>query len=387
MYNFDKLPNRRRNSCKWECDSNVIPMWIADMDFEVAPKIKDALINRVNEATFGYHQINPEFFYSFINFNKRHHNIEYKYEDIIYSTGAVPAISSIVRKLTSPAEKVILLTPVYNIFFNSIYNNGRYILESKLDYNKENNTYSIDFSDLEEKMSDKQTTMMIFCNPHNPIGHIWSKEELEKVLTLARKYNITIISDEVHAELTTMYHEYIPFLSITNENDRVIAIESAGKTYNLAGLQAAYVIVPNKDLHHKVNRGLNTDEVAEGNVFYSDAYIAAFNECDDWLLELREYLTKNREYAYSYIESNSKAKVVRGDATYLLWVDLSYYTDNTKELCEYLKTKFGLWITEGEEYGQSGKTFVRINIATSFELVKEGLNRLILGLNSWNLEK
>ena len=184
-YDFDNVPSRFNiNSLKWDCKDDELPMWVADMDFSVAPKIKEALLKRVNEGTFGYSISSDEFFDSFIRFNLIRHNIKYEKEDIIMSIGAVPAISSMVRKITTPAEKVVLLTPVYNIFFNSIYNNGRYILESNLLYNPKTQEYSIDFSDLEIKLSDPQTSLLILCNPHNPIGKIWSEEELLKILEL-----------------------------------------------------------------------------------------------------------------------------------------------------------------------------------------------------------
>lgn len=379
-YDFDNVPSRFNiNSLKWDCKDDELPMWVADMDFSVAPKIKEALLKRVNEGTFGYSISSDEFFDSFIRFNLIRHNIKYEKEDIIMSTGAVPAISSMVRKITTPAEKVVLLTPVYNIFFNSIYNNGRYILESNLLYNPKTQEYSIDFSDLEIKLSDPQTSLLILCNPHNPIGKIWSEEELLKILELTRKYNVKIISDELHCDIITPGLEYTPIQKLTNNNDNVISILSASKCFNLAGLQAAYVICKNKELNWKIKRGLNTDEVAEGNAFYNDAFIAAFDSID-WLDEMNAYVTINKRYAYEFLSKIKGVKPIKGDATYLLWVDIKDITNDSKKFVEFLREKTGLIITEGIEYGNSGEGFVRINLATSISNVIDGLNRFKTGV-------
>ena len=379
-YNFDNLPSRFNiNSLKWDVKNNELPMWVADMDFEVAPKIKEALLERVNKGTFGYSICGDEFYDSFINFMELRHNIKYKKEDIIMSTGAVPAISSMVRKLTTPAEKVVLMTPVYNIFFNSIFNNGRYIYESPLIYNRDNQEYSIDFKDLEDKLSDNQTTLLILCNPHNPVGKIWSKEELLKIIELARKYNVTIISDELHCDIVRPGLKYNPILSLTKEDDNVIAIMSASKCFNLAGLQAAYVVCPNKNLNWKVKRGLNTDEVAEGNAFYNDAFVAAFNSID-WLDEVNAYIELNKRYAYEFLSKIPGVKVIKGDATYLLWVDIKDITNDSLKFTTFLREKTGLYITEGIEYGNTGEGFVRINLATSLSNVIDGMNRFKMGI-------
>ena len=210
---------------------------------------------------------------------------------------------------------------------------------------------------------------------------------MEKILDLARKYNVTIISDELHAEIKTPGLKYSPMLSITNKSDKVISILSASKCFNLAGLQAAYVIIPNKELNWKVKRGLNTDEVAEGNCFFDDAYVAAFNSSEDWLDEMNAYVELNKRYAYEFLSKIDGIKPIKFDATYLLWVDISKVEKNSKKFCDFLRKNTGLFITPGIEYGSAGEGFVRINLATSKDIVFDGLNRFNIGIKLYNKAK
>lgn len=384
---FDNIPNRHNTfSLKWNVLENELPMWVADMDFETAPCIKNALIERAKHGIFGYSIIPDEFFESIIGWWQRRHNFTFEKDWMIFSTGVVPAISSIVRKLTTPAENVLIQSPVYNIFYNSIYNNGRCILSSDLVY--ENGEYHIDFADLEKKLSNPQTTLMILCNPHNPIGKIWSKEELAKIGYLCNKYNVTVISDEIHCDITNPGNQYIPFASV-NEVCRNISITcvAGSKIFNLGGLQSACVIVPNRFLKCKVERGLNTDEVAEPNAFAMAANIAGFNGADKWVDELNNYIYENKKIFYEYVKSNlPKLHIVQSKATYLLWVDVRKYTQNSVKLCEYIRSKTGLFVCEGSEYGVNGESFFRINLATSKDNVLDALERLKNGLDLFERE-
>lgn len=384
MHEFDVLPNRLGlNSEKWNVLESELPMWVADMDFDNAPAIKKALLDRVNLGAYGYSYPSDEYFNSFIRFYHDRHHVDYIKDDLIFATGVVPAISSIVRKLTTIGEKVIVMSPVYNVFYNSIVNNGRFILECPLKYDKINNSYSIDFDNFEKLASDNQASMIIFCNPQNPTGNIWSKEELKKVLDIAKKNNLIFISDEVHCDLTSPNKEYNPIFSICSPSDNVIALSSASKSFNLAGMPACYVIVKNKNLHYKAWRGINTDEVGEGNAFFDCAYVAAFNDSRDWLDDAREYIYQNKLYVYDFLEKNSKARVVRSDATYLIWVDLASYDIDSSIFCPFLREKTGLFVNPGFVYGGNSKSFVRINLATSRSNVVDGMNRLIKGLKLW----
>ena len=283
------------------------------------------------------------------------------------------------------AEKIVLLTPVYNLFFNSVVNNGRYVTECLLWY--ENGTYVIDFEDLEKKLSDPQTTMLIFCNPHNPVGKIWSRETMKKVGELCAKYHVLVVSDEIHCDLTEPGSSYIPFASVSETcRENSITCIAPTKSFNLAGLQTAAVAVPNDNLRHKVWRGLNTDEAAEPNAFAMTAAIAAWTQGGAWLDELRDYLFQNRREAGEYLQKQiPEVRLVSADATYLLWIDCRSITENAEELAEYIRQETGLYLCAGAEYGKAGEGFLRMNIACTRETMKEGLRRLKAGITQYVL--
>lgn len=376
-YDFDKLTNRRNTgSLKWDVSENELPMWVADMDFETAPEIIDALKERVNHGIFGYSILPNEWEDAYINWWKNRHNFVIEREWLTFCTGVVPAISSIVRKLTTPAENVVIQTPVYNIFFNSILNSGRNVLESPLVY--ENGEYHIDFNDLEEKLANPQTSLMILCNPHNPIGKIWDKDTLAKIGELCYKHNVVVVSDEIHCDITAPDREYIPFASVSDicKNNSVTCIAPT-KAFNIAGLQTAAVVVPNPNIHHKVWRGLNTDEVAEPNAFAVTATVAAFNNGGDWLNELNKYIDDNKKYVAKFIEENlSNLHVVPSEATYLLWLDCSNITDDANVLASDIRSYNGLYLSAGNQYGATGKNFLRLNTACQRSVLVKGMNRL-----------
>ena len=274
---FDKEIDRKNTgSMKWDVSEGELPMWVADMDFETAPEIIEAMIKRAKHGVFGYTLIQDDWYEAYQNWWKNRHQLEIKKEWLLFCTGVVPAISSIIRKMTTVAENVVVMTPVYNIFFNSILNNGRNVLESKLVY--KDGVYQIDFEDLEEKLANPQTSMLLLCNPHNPVGKIWDKDTLAKIGELCVKHHVLVLSDEIHCDITRPGKEYIPFASVSDScKYNSITCVAPTKTFNLAGIQTSAVIVPNETIRHKVNRGLNTDEVAEPNVFAAIAPVAAFN--------------------------------------------------------------------------------------------------------------
>ncbi|HJA81719.1 MAG TPA: pyridoxal phosphate-dependent aminotransferase [Candidatus Mediterraneibacter intestinipullorum] len=380
-YNFDLPVNRRGTySLKWDVPENELPMWVADMDFETAPEIREAIMRRASHGIFGYTAVPEEWYWAIGSWWQERYHFCMEKDWVIFCTGVVPAISSIVRKMTDVGEKIVLLTPVYNIFFNSIVNNGRYVIESALRY--ENGGYSIDLPDLEEKLADPQATMMIFCNPHNPIGKIWDRDTLEKVGELCEKYHVLVVSDEIHCDLTDPGREYLPFASVSEScrNNSITCIAPT-KTFNLAGLQTAAVVVPDGSLRHKVWRGLNTDEVAEPNVFAVTAAIAAWEKGAPWLEELRAYLFENKCAAAKFIQTQiPEVSLVRSEATYLLWLDCRKVTENDKKLAGFLRAETGLYLCAGSEYGKAGRGFLRMNIACTREVLEEGLTQLKRGI-------
>lgn len=376
-YNFDNAPDRRNTgSYKWDVKKTELPMWVADMDFETAPQIKEAFSKRIDHGVFGYQIVPDSWYQAYGDWWEKRHHFKIEKDWLVFCTGVVPAISSIVRKLTTPNEKVVILTPVYNIFFNSIVNNGARVLECPLVYEK--GEYSINWQDFEEKISDPQTSLLIWCNPHNPVGKIWDEAVMEKVGLLCKKYGVTVVSDEIHCDIVRPGKEYTPFASVS-ETCRSISISCVAptKTFNLAGLQTAAVFVPDPFLRHKVWRALNTDEVAEPNSFATLAAVTAFEKGEDWLEELCSYLFKNREYAEAFIGKEIPClKVIPADATYLLWIDISEIFKDGIEARDFIRETTGLYICEGNEYGTAGNNFIRMNIACPLERVKDGLNRL-----------
>lgn len=374
-YDFDTVINRRgTDSVKWDVAENELPMWVADMDFRVAPEIEKAIKKRIEHGVFGYSVIPDEWYKAYMNWWQNRHGVSFKREGLIFCTGVVPAISSIVRKLTTPNENVVIQTPVYNVFFNSIINNGCRVLESPLVYDRKSSSYSMDLKDLEAKLSDPQTTLMILCNPHNPVGKIWDKITLEKIGRLAKKHNVTVISDEIHCDITEPGKNYVPFASVSDICREIsITCIAPTKAFNMAGMQSAAVYAENPVLHHKVWRALNTDEIAEPNSFACISAVTAFNEGAGWLDAMRKYVSENRKRVYEFIEKEiPEISVVKSNATYLLWLDISKTGLSAAEIRE----NTGLFLTDGSVYGDCGKNFLRMNIACPKTTLEDGLQRL-----------
>ena len=383
-YDFDTPINRRgTDSIKWDVAENELPMWVADMDFSAAPEIRAALQQRLDHGVFGYADVTDAWYAAYIGWWQRRHSFTMEKDWLVFCTGVVPALSSIVRKLTTPNENVLIQTPVYNIFFNSILNNGCRVLESPLVY--QNGNYSVDFEDLEEKLSDPQTTLMVLCNPHNPVGKIWERETLAEIGALCKKHHVTVISDEIHCDITVPGREYVPFASVSDVCREVsITCIAPTKAFNLAGMQTAAVCVPDPTLRHKVWRGLNTDEVAEPNAFATAAAIAAFGEGAPWLDELREYLAGNRAYAAEYIKAHlPQVHLVPGEATYLLWLDISAISEDSCAFAAFLRRETGLYVSAGAAYGKAGDGFLRVNVACPRAYVEDGMQRLKAGVEAY----
>ena len=376
-YDFDTVNDRRSEfSMKWDVNDGELPMWVADMDFKTAPEITEAIVKRAEHGIFGYTDVPARWKNAVISWYKKRHSLTIEYDSLMFSTGVVAAISSIVRKLTTPNENVVLLTPIYNIFFNSIINNGCRALECPLIYDGEK--YEINWTDFEEKLSDKQTTLFILCNPHNPTGVIWDRETLAKIGALCKKYHVTVISDEIHCDISDPGYDYVPFASVNDEcKYNSITCIAPTKTFNLAGLQTSAVYVPDEYLFHKVWRALNTDEVAEPNVFAMTASIAAYEHGEKWLDELREYLYLNKKAVRGFIEKNiPEINIVNSHATYLLWLDCSKICENTDALADDIRAKTGLYLSKGSAFGKGGEAFLRMNTACPKRTIDDGLGRL-----------
>lgn len=380
-------PNRRGSgSYKWDdTDSqDIIPLWVADMDFQTAPCIIDALQRRVKHGVFGYTLVGQEYYDALCGWFSNRHGYEIDRRQVIYVPGVVPAISAIIKALTRPGDKVILQTPVYNCFFSSIRNNGCQFSDATLkrrEISEHEFTYDMDFDLLEQAAADPSAKLLLLCNPHNPAGRLWTREELTRVADICRRHNVLVVSDEIHCELTAPGTDYVPYATVDSE---AIVCVSPSKAFNTAGLQIANIVCPNDRIRRAVDRAVNINEVCDVNPFGVEGLKAAYStEGAEWLDGLRCYLFDNYKFAKDFLEEQwIECKIARLEATYLMWVDVSPTVNRlgitTMGFEEHLKEKAKVWINAGEMYGQGG--FIRINLACPRERLAEGLRRLVSGI-------
>lgn len=378
-YDFDEIiPRRGTNSYKWDSagDADVLPMWVADMDFRTAPPVVEALRKRVEHGIFGYVRVPDAYYAAVTNWFARRHDWQIEKEWIIYTTGVVPALSAVIKALTVPGDKVMVQTPVYNCFFSSIRNNGCGMITNPLIYR--NGTYQINFADLEQKAADPNVKVLLLCNPHNPAGRVWTKQELTRIGDICIRNNVWVVADEIHCELVFPGHTYIPFASISQEFlMHSVTCTSPSKAFNLAGLQIANIISADTDIRTKIDKAINVNEVCDVNPFGVEALMAAYNDSEEWLEELKQYLFDNYNYLRAYFsEYLPEFPVSMLEGTYLVWVDCSVLNQSSDEIVKTLLEKEKLWVNEGSLYGETGEEFIRINIACPRQQLIEGLNRL-----------
>lgn len=383
-YDFDRVTDRRgTGSAKWDISRDELPMWVADMDFQTAPEIISALNERAENGIFGYGVVPPEWGEALCAWWRQRHHTELEPDWLLFSTGVMPSVSAAIRRLTAVGEKVLLQTPVYSAFFGAILSNGRRVAENPLIY--EDGEYRIDFEDLDRKLADPQTTLMLLCSPHNPIGKIWDRETLARVGELCLKHRVPLVSDEIHCDLTDPGFEFVPFSSLPERlTANSISCVAPTKTFNLAGLQTSAVIVPDPALRERISRQLKTDHAAEPGSFAIVAAVAAYTEGGPWLDALRDYLAGNKAVAREFIARElPEVGVSQARATYLLWLDCGAFTESSRELADFLRRETGLWLNPGDIYGISGGRFLRINIACPRGVLMDGLERLKRGLSAY----
>lgn len=378
---FDTAPDRRGSgSYKWDSEAgagDVVPLWVADMDFKTAPVVIEALRRRVEHGVFGYTLVDDEYYAALNGWFAERHGYTIDTRQVIYTSGVVPALSAIIKALTKPGEGVIVQTPVYNCFFSSIRNNGCRIVESPLireEISGDTFTYRMDFEDLERKAADPANTMLLLCNPHNPAGRIWNRDELKQVAGICRSNGVRVVSDEIHCELAMPGLEYTPYGTI--DPTGVICL-SPSKAFNTAGLQIANIVCPDDSVRRAVDRAININEVCDVNPFGVVALKAAYSpEGAAWLNALRGYLADNYRLTRDIISNELPGcPMALLEATYLPWIDVSSLSVPTEELEERLIREAGVWVNCGEMYGSGG--FIRLNIACPRERLREGLRRLV----------
>lgn len=377
-YDFDEQVLRRgTDSYKWDsaADADVLPMWVADMDFRTAPVIVEALRRRVEHAIFGYTRVPDSYYDAVIDWFCRRHGWTIDREWIIYTSGVVPAVSAVIKALTVPGDKVLVQTPVYNCFFSSIRNNGCEMVSSPLVY--ADHTYTIDYEDLEGKAADPKVKVMLLCNPHNPAGRVWQREELERIGDICLRHDVTVVSDEIHCELVFPGYRYTPFASISEEFLRhSVTCVSPSKAFNMAGLQIANIVCADASVRVRIDRAINDNEVCDVNPFGVIATQAAYREGADWLDQLIEYLYGNYRYMQDFCREHlPQFALTRLEGTYLVWMDCHSLGMESAALEERLLSETKLWLNAGTMYGPEGEGFMRWNIACPRAVLKEGLER------------
>ena len=385
-YDFSRPTERRgTDSYKWDSapEADIIPLWVADMDFETFPGITEALQRRVAHGIFGYTRVPEAYYEAVCNWFGKHHGWHINREDIIYTSGVVPAVSAVIKALTLPGDQVIVQGPVYNCFFSSIRNNGCETVSNSLIYNKEKLRYEIDFDDLERKLAHERARLLLLCNPHNPGGRVWTRDELTRMAELCRKYGVRVVSDEIHCELTLYDNEYVPFGSLPDElSHGSITCCSPSKAFNTAGLQIANIVCRDAEVRNRIDRAININEVCDVNPFGVIALQAAYSdEGYEWLTQLRKYISANYDLLLErFARELPKCKVMRMEGTYLAWIDCSELHIPSDEIEEMLMHENKVWVNAGSMYGTEGAAFIRINMACTSELLNEGITRIVNGL-------
>ena len=351
-------------------------MWVADMDFRTAPAIIEALEKRVKHGIFGYVKAPETYYASIIGWFQRRHGLTIEKEWILHTTGVVPALSVIVKSLTAQGDKILIQTPVYNCFFSVVRNNGREIVTNSLIY--ENGTYHMDFGDLEKKAADPQVKLLLLCNPHNPAGRVWTRQELLRLGEICLRNNVRIIADEIHCELVAPGHKYLPFASLSGEFlQHSVTCTSPSKAFNLAGLQVANIFAADEETRNKINQTLKADELAALNSFAAESLIAAYDNGEEWLDELNRYIHDNYLYLKDFLHRHlPRLTALPLEGTYLAWIDCSATGQTSGEIARRLLEKEKLWINPGSMYGTEGDNFIRLNIACPRTLLTEGLEKI-----------
>lgn len=385
-YHFDEIIERRNTGCvKWDekTDSNIIPLWVADMDFAVAPAIQEAIKRRAQHPVFGYTHVQDDYYESVISWFKRRHQWHIQREWILYTTGVVPAMSVAIKALTMPGEKVLILSPDYNCFFSSIRNNGCEVSECVLTPLTPHSSlhtphFEVDWDDFESLCADEKTTVFLLCNPHNPTGRVWTREELQRMADICHRHHVRIVSDEIHCELIMPGHTFVPMGTVAPD---AIILNSPSKSFNIAGLQMANIICQDAETRRRLDRAININEVCDVNPFAPEAVKAAYNDSEDWIDALNLYLWDNYRALCDFAAHHlPQWRVMPLEGTYLVWVDVSAAIvpgGSATVYCDHLLQQTGVWLNPGTMYGPvSGEGYLRINIACPRSLLMEALERI-----------
>ena len=379
MYNFDKIVNRRNTDCvKWnnEIPEDVLPMFIADMDFEVLPEIVDALQKRVDQHIYGYTVLTPAYKNAVVSWMKTRHNWEIQPEWIVPIFGVVPALNASVQAYTQVGDAVLITPPVYGPFSRSVENNGRRLVKSSLINN--NGHYTIDFKDFEEKIVNENVKMFILCSPHNPVGRVWTKDELTKIIDICVKHEVMIISDEIHQDFVYKPNKHVPTASINKDASKyIVTCTAPSKTFNLAGLQTSNIIIEDQEKREQFEAILGNLGVHGVNMMGASTCEAAYTHGALWVDEMTDYLSDTMNYAYDYVTKNiPNVTMTKPEGLYLAWFDFSKLGMTNEVVEEFLQNKVKVKPNAGTFFGQEGECFARINFGCPRSYVEEFLRRL-----------
>jgi len=381
-YNFDEIVERIGTDCvKWDIRNvifgteDVLPMWVADMDFKSPDFVADAIRKRAEYEIYGYSIRSENYYNSIISWVKKRHNWEIKKDWILFSPGVVPGLNATILALTQPGDKIIIQPPVYFPFFSVVLDQGRQLVQNPL--KEENGSYKMDFDDLKKKI-DKRCKMIVISNPHNPTGNVWSADGLREMAEICLKNNILILSDEIHCDLTFKQNIYTPVASISEEiANQTITFIAASKTFNLAGLASSSIIVSNKQLNKTLETYIENLHLNRGNIFGTIASEAAYTFGENWLNQLLEYVQGNINYVDNFLKNEIPVvKMIKPEATYMIWLDFRELNLKNENLKNFVIQKAKLGLNHGTSFGIEGEGFQRINVACSRKIVEDAMNRL-----------
>ncbi len=382
MYNFDKVIDRRGTSCikhdgykMFEKAEDMISLWVADMDFETAPEIVDALKKRCEHSIFGYSMADKEYFDAVYGWYKNRFNYEIKEDWLVTSPGIVFALNNIIRALTNEGDAILIQRPVYYPFSNAINQNNRKLVNAPLTY--KDNKYSIDMCEFEKQIVDNKVKMFILCSPHNPVSRVWTKEELTTMGDICVKHNVIVVADEIHSDFVHK-RKHIMFPSLKKEfEDICVTCTSPSKTFNLAGLQISNLFIANKEMKEKVENAFSVSGYGEPNIFGLTAVKAAYTKGEPWMEAMLAYVRSNIEKMKEYLAAHlPKVVMIETEGTYLVWLDFSAYGFTEEELEELIQNKAKLWLDGGTMFGPEGVGFQRVNMTSSWSVLEKALDNL-----------
>lgn len=377
MFDFNTIIDRKNTtSKKWGfLEKDLIPMSVADMDLKTSPAIIEAINTQIKQGVLGYVMPKEDYYDAVINWMGKHHGLNIEKQWICTAPAIVPALNWIIQSFTEKGDKILIQPPVYHRFKSCIEINEREVVTNPLKF--VNERYVMDFEDLENKIDDK-VKLMILCSPHNPVGRVWTKEELTKLSDICKRHNILVVADEIHSDLVLRGNKHTSFLNISKDlKDNCILCTAPTKTFNIAGVQVSNVIIPNDDLRSKYLNTVERNGMGDLNIFAIPALIAAYNESENWYEEMLDYIEGNFDFLYEYIEKKlPKLKVTKAEGTYLAWVDFRGLNLEGEKLKEFMVNKARVIFNEGSSFGEEGEGFYRINLACSRHIIKEALDRI-----------